>query len=75
MSLLGGGVLTDLDDPGAGIVAPQQGVHVRGSYPSDKHGFPLGDGATAPVSWTAIVQSGGQATPGTDSYVFALCEE
>lgn len=73
-ALLGGGVLADLDDPGAGIVAPQQGVHVRGSYPSDTQGSPLGDRATVPASWTAIVQSGGQATPGTDSYVFALCE-
>lgn len=51
----------------------QQGVHVRGSYPSTSAGAALGDGATAPASWTAIVQSGGTPTPGTDTFAFALC--
>jgi hypothetical protein len=66
--LLGGGVTTDL----AGA-EPQQGVHLRGSYPSDAGGAALGNGALSPGTWTGIVQAGGQATPGTDVHVFALC--
>lgn len=71
--LLGGGVLADGKAPGPDRGVPQQGVHVRGSYPSDGKGTPLGDGATGTSAWTVIVQSGGQATPGTDSHAFALC--
>src|SRR2546430_313386 len=52
---------------------PQQGVHLRGSYPSDASGSPLGNGALNPGSWGAVVQAGGQATPGTNVHVFALC--
>jgi hypothetical protein len=75
-TLLSGGVLADQNEPGSStVVAPQQGVHVRGSYPSNAKGVALGDDASAPSSWTAIIQSGGQPTPGTDSHVFALCEE
>ncbi len=73
--LLGGGVLADGDKPGPDGGVPQQGVHVRGSYPSDAKGAAVGDQATGVASWTGIVQSGGQPTPGTDSHVFALCEE
>ena len=66
--LLGGGVSADL----AGA-QPQQGVHLRGSYPSDAGGTALGGGALSPGTWSGIVQAGGQATPGTDVHVFALC--
>jgi hypothetical protein len=71
-TLVSGGVLTNGNstDPNG---VPQQGVHVRGSYPSDAKGAPLGGGATDPASWTVIVQSGGQATPGTNTHAFALC--
>jgi hypothetical protein len=72
-SLLGGGVLADGDAKGPDGGVPQQGVHVRGSYPSDPKGHPLGEGASAPGAWTVIVQSGGQPTPGTDTHAFALC--
>ena len=74
-TLLGGGVLADGDKPGPDGGVPQQGVHVRGSYPSNAKGLAVGDQATRVSSWTGIVQSGGQPTPGTDSHVFALCEE
>jgi hypothetical protein len=74
-TLLGGGVLADGDKPGPDGGVPQQGVHVRGSYPSNGKGFAVGDQATSVTSWTGIVQAGGQPTPGTDSHVFALCEE
>src|SRR5262249_29642252 len=52
---------------------PQQGVHTRGSFPSDASGTPVTGGSAS--SWTAIVQSGGQVTPGTDSYAWALCAQ
>ena len=67
-TLLDGGVSADLNG-----ATPQQGVHLRGSYPSDAAGSPLGNGALNPGSWSAIVQAGGQATPGTSVHVFALC--
>jgi hypothetical protein len=67
-TLLGGGVSADLNG-----AVPQQGVHLRGSYPSDASGSPLGNGALNPGSWGAVVQAGGQATPGTSVHVFALC--
>ena len=50
---------------------PQQGVHITGDYPS-VGGVPVASGGTA-TGWTAITQSGGQPTPGTQSSVFALC--
>jgi hypothetical protein len=71
--LLGGGVLADGDKAGPDHGVPQQGVHVRGSYPSDPRGKSVGDGATRVSAWTVIVQSGGQPTPGTDTHAFALC--
>jgi hypothetical protein len=74
-TLLGGGVLADGDKKGPDGGVPQQGVHVRGSYPSNAKGAPVGDQATDVTSWTGIVQSGGQPTPGTDSHVFALCAD
>ena len=67
--LLGGGVLAD-----QGVnVTPQQGVHLRGSYPSDASGTAVTDAASNPIAWTGVVQAGGQATPGTEARVFALC--
>jgi hypothetical protein len=68
-ALLDGGVIADQ----AGGATPQQGVHLRGSYPSDATGTPLGNGALSPATWSAIVQAGGQNTPGTTVHVFALC--
>jgi uncharacterized repeat protein (TIGR01451 family) len=76
-ALLDGGLLaignTTGQDPFAfgPLQDPQQGVHTRGSFPSDGAGAPVATGSAN--SWTAIVQSGGQATPGTDSYAWALC--
>jgi hypothetical protein len=67
-TLLDGGASADLNG-----AEPQQGVHLGGSYPSDATGSPLGNGAVNPGSWGAVVQAGGQATPGTGVHVFALC--
>jgi hypothetical protein len=69
--LLGGGVLAD-----QGVnVTPQQGVHLRGSYPSDASGNAVTDGTLNPIAWTGILQAGGQSTPGTQARVFALCAQ
>lgn len=67
-SLIGGGVLTDRS-----VGTLQQGVHLRGSYPSDLSGVPAVAGTADPAAWSAIVSAGGQATPNTLTHVFALC--
>ncbi|HWD08578.1 MAG TPA: DUF11 domain-containing protein, partial [Actinomycetota bacterium] len=67
-TLMDGGFAID-----QGGAQPQQGVHARGSFPSDAGGVAVGDGASNPSSWTTIVQAGGQNTPGTDVHAFALC--
>ena len=67
--LLQGGFFTDE----TGGLQPQQGVHVRGTYPSDAAGNPVADGATNPTSWTDVTQAGGQESPGTNLHVSALC--
>jgi hypothetical protein len=72
-SLIGGGENADGDATGADGGTPQQGVHVRGTYPSNTDGTAVTDGATGVNSWTTIVQCGGQSTPGTDTHVWALC--
>jgi hypothetical protein len=51
----------------------QEGVHLRGSYPSDAAGNPVSNGAVNPTTWTGIVQAGGQNTPNTVAHVFAVC--
>jgi hypothetical protein len=66
--LLGGGVNADNS---TGPLQP--GVHLRGSYPSDAAGTPVGNGAIDPTTWTGIVQAGGQPTPNTVTHTFALC--
>jgi alpha-tubulin suppressor-like RCC1 family protein len=72
-TLLDGGALADGNAPGPDGGPPQQGVHMRGSYPSTAAAAAVADGTPAPTSWSSIVQSGGQATPGTDTHAFALC--
>jgi uncharacterized repeat protein (TIGR01451 family) len=68
-NLLSGGAAAD----NAGdFTNPQQGVHLRGSYPSDAAGHPVGNGAAAPGSWSSIEQTGGQETT-AGAHVFALC--
>jgi uncharacterized repeat protein (TIGR01451 family) len=74
-TLLDGGALADGNAPGPDGGPPQQGVHLRGSYPSTAAATAVADGTSAPASWSSIVQSGGQATPGTDTHAFALCAQ
>jgi hypothetical protein len=69
--LLGGGVLAD-----EGLnIEPQQGVHLRGSYPAtDTSGTPATNAALNPNSWTSVAQAGGvNAAATTMTRVFALC--
>jgi hypothetical protein len=65
--LLAGGANIDLNGG-----TPQWGVHLRGTYPSDAAGHPAANGTSA-SSWTASVEDGGQAAPGTSSTAFAVC--
>jgi hypothetical protein len=65
--LLGGGANIDLNGG-----TPQWGVHLRGTYPSDAAGHPPANGTSAD-SWTAAVEDGGLAAPGTSSTAFAVC--
>jgi hypothetical protein len=72
-TLLDGGALAIGNASGDDGGNLQQGVHLRGSYPSDSSANAADNGASNPSSWSAIVQSGGQNTPGTDSFAYALC--
>ena len=63
---------------GSGL-QPQQGFHLRGSYPSTGTGTPpaaVADNATNAATWTVLQQSGGQAL-GSGNHVttdaYALC--
>ena len=67
-TLIGGGVLADRL-----VGTLQQGVHLRGSYPSDLAGVPAVAGTADPAAWSAIVSSGGLVSPNTQAHVFALC--
>jgi hypothetical protein len=67
-SLLSGGVNTGL----RGGKAPQQGIHLTGSFPSDAAGTMVTTSGSA-TSWTGRAQAGGQSAPNTETTAFALC--
>ena len=73
--LIDGGARADGSAAGADGGTPQQGVHIRGSFPSTPAGVAVGDGAALITSWTAIVRqsSAARRPPGTDSTAWALC--
>ncbi|MEU1631169.1 hypothetical protein ABZ746_39225 [Streptomyces sp. NPDC020096] len=67
-AISGGSVTTtDFTGPGSG------GDHLNGSFPSDSAGNPVTDGTTTAAYWTAFAHTGGQASAGTHSDVWALC--
>jgi hypothetical protein len=76
--MLGGGYRVDQTVSGTSGLQPQQGHHMRGSYPSTGSGTPpteVADGTANPSAWTSLVQFGGQG-PGSgsvDMHNFALC--
>ena len=77
--MLGGGYGVDETVAGVGTgLQPQQGYHMRGSYPSTPGSPPaaVADGATNPDTWTALVQAGGQnlsAGKHMTTRAYALC--
>jgi hypothetical protein len=68
--VIGGGGRT-----GPGTGAPQQGLHLTGSFPSDPGGRAAWSAAGADVNaWSARSESGGQGSPpGTLTTAFAVC--
>lgn len=72
--LLGGGYRVDETVGTTPGLQPQQGYHMRGSYPGTASA-PAGDGSQ-PQTWTALVQAGGQSlSPGKHVTVhgYAMC--
>jgi hypothetical protein len=69
--LVSGGART-----GPSTGAPQQGLHLTGSFPSDAGGHPAWSAPAKAVvsSWSARAESGGQGSPGgTATTAFAVC--
>ncbi|HEU0316745.1 MAG TPA: fibronectin type III domain-containing protein, partial [Solirubrobacteraceae bacterium] len=83
--LLGGGYRVDETVAGTAGLQPQQGEHMRGSYPAAANGaYPDGslvealDGTPNPTTWTSVGQLGGQNLPANAQLVqhgFALCAQ
>jgi hypothetical protein len=74
--LLGGGYAIDETVGSTGGLQPQQGYHVRGSYPSDASGTEVSNNTNDPSYWTVVQQAGGQtlgATKHMDTHTFAMC--
>jgi hypothetical protein len=67
-SLLGGGVTTGLHSG----KAPQQGIHLTGSFPSNAGGTMVSTSGSA-TSWTGRAETGGQSAPNTETTAFAVC--
>lgn len=75
--LISGGFAVDETVSGIGSgLQPQQGYHMRGSYPSDSGGSEVANNATNPSYWTIVQQAGGQnLSSGSNmvTHAFALC--
>jgi hypothetical protein len=74
--LVSGGFEVDETVASTSGLQPQQGYHLRGSYPSGSTGTEVANGATNPADWTSVLQAGGQ-TLGSgnhmNTHTFALC--
>ncbi|HZS21585.1 MAG TPA: hypothetical protein VFA63_11440, partial [Pseudonocardiaceae bacterium] len=77
--LLGGGFRADETIGTTSGLQPQQGYHMRGSYPSTGSGNPpteVPDATTDPTAWTALLQAGGAPASGSaDLHAFAMCAQ
>jgi hypothetical protein len=79
--MLGGGYSTDETVNGTSGLQPQQGYHMRGSYPSTGPGTlpaDVADGTVDPSAWTALLQAGGQNLATGSSmqlHSFAMCAQ
>jgi hypothetical protein len=76
--MLGGGYSVDETVSGVGGLQPQQGFHMRGSYPTTPGTPPIavGDGTANPDTWSALGQAGGQnlsAGKHMTERAFAMC--
>jgi uncharacterized repeat protein (TIGR01451 family) len=76
--LIGGGYAADETVGATAGLQPQQGYHMRGSYPTTGPSgtSEVADGAADPETWTALLQLGGQTLPAGDHgvlHVFAMC--
>jgi hypothetical protein len=72
--LIGGGFAADETVGGVPGIQPQQGHHMRGSYPSDSSGAEVADGATNPSYWTDVLQQGGAGANSLFLHTFGMCE-
>lgn len=74
--MMSGGYRVDETVGSSSGLQPQQGYHMRGSYPVDGSGNEVANGATNPNSWKTVLQAGGQ-TLGVNNHMdtktFALC--
>jgi outer membrane biosynthesis protein TonB len=79
--MFGGGFRTDETVNGTSGLQPQQGYHMRGSYPSTDSATPptdVADATTNPSAWSTLLQAGGQNLPAGSSvqlHTFALCAQ
>jgi len=77
--MLGGGYRVLESVAGVGGLQPQQGYHMRGSYPSNTAATPPGavpDATASPDTWTALQQAGGQSLSAgkhMTTNAFAMC--
>jgi len=74
-TLLDGGFAIDETVGTTSGLEPNQGIHSRGSFPSDGSGNAVANGTVNAGFWTAVVQPGGQSTPNHFVHVFALCAQ
>ena len=57
---MSGGYRVDETVGSSSGLQPQQGYHMRGSYPADSSGNEVANGATNPNTWKTVLQAGGQ---------------
>ncbi|HEY5197092.1 MAG TPA: beta-propeller fold lactonase family protein [Solirubrobacteraceae bacterium] len=76
--LVGGGYEVDESVGATDGLQPQQGYHMRGSYPTTDatNGTEVANGAANPTVWTALLQAGGQSLQTANHMnlrAFAMC--
>lgn len=74
--LLSGGYRVDETVGASSGLQPQQGYHMRGSFPINGSGGASADNDTNPNTWKSVLQAGGQTLASgshMDTKTFALC--
>ena len=72
-TLLDGGWEYDETVNNVSGLEPNQGLHSRGSYPSDASGNMVAGGTVDATSWSVVTQPGGLTTLNTTVHAYALC--